>query len=108
MNLPEKKPASDAVAQHLSVSQPSPLKWEKPLEEANHRSWKAEEGSKRSKARKQKGVKKSLTHATSIANAVKGNISINKDGIEKKVKQDTLQQYLSEGWQLGGKKRKTV
>jgi len=57
---------------------------------------------------KQKGVKKSLTHATSIANAVKGNISINKDGIEKKVKQDTLQQYLSEGWQLGGKKRKTV
>lgn len=54
----------------------------------------------------QKGVKKSLTHANRIANAVKGNISINKDGVEKKVKQDTLQQYLNEGWQLGGKKRK--
>ena len=30
----------------------------------------------------------------------------NKEGIEKKVKRDILQQYLDEGWQLGGKKRK--
>lgn len=56
----------------------------------------------------QKGVKKSLTHASSIANAVKGNISINKDGIEKKVKRDTLQSYLDDGWQLGGRKRKVT
>jgi hypothetical protein len=54
----------------------------------------------------QKGVPKVKTHAANVATAVKGNISINKDGIEKKVKQDTLQQYLNEGWQLGGRKRK--
>lgn len=53
-----------------------------------------------------KGIKKVKTHSANVANAVKGNISINKDGIEKKVKQDTLQQYLNEGWQLGGRKRK--
>jgi hypothetical protein len=52
------------------------------------------------------GQKKTKSHASNVANAVKGNISINKDGIEKKVKQDTLQQYLNEGWQLGGRKRK--
>lgn len=55
-----------------------------------------------------KGIKKKAGHATNVANAVKGNISINKDGIEKKVKQDTLQQYLNDGWQLGGKKRKVA
>ena len=55
-----------------------------------------------------KGIKKKQGHSTNVANAVKGNISINKDGIEKKVKQDTLQQYLNEGWQLGGKKRKVA
>ena len=54
------------------------------------------------------GQKKKQGHSTNVANAVKGNISINKDGIEKKVKQDTLQQYLNDGWQLGGKKRKLV
>lgn len=54
-----------------------------------------------------KGIKKKEGHGAAVANAVKGNISINKDGIEKKVKQDTLQQYLNEGWQLGGRKRKT-
>lgn len=54
----------------------------------------------------QKGVPKIKTHGANVANAVKGNISINKDGIEKKVKQDILQQYLNEGWQLGGRKRK--
>lgn len=53
-----------------------------------------------------KGIKKKTGHSTNVANAVKGNISINKDGIEKKVKQDTLQQYLNNGWQLGGRKRK--
>jgi hypothetical protein len=32
--------------------------------------------------------------------------NINKDNTEKKVKKDTLQSYLDDGWQLGGKKRK--
>jgi 3'-phosphoadenosine 5'-phosphosulfate sulfotransferase (PAPS reductase)/FAD synthetase len=52
------------------------------------------------------GQKKTKSHATNVANAVLGNISINKDNVEKKVKQDTLQSYLDDGWQLGGKKRK--
>ena len=53
-----------------------------------------------------KGVKKTKKHSENIANAVLGNISINKDNTEKKVKKDTLQSYLALGWQLGGKKRK--
>ena len=52
------------------------------------------------------GQKKTKSHATNVANAVLGNISINKDDTEKKVKKDTLQSYLDDGWQLGGKKRK--
>jgi hypothetical protein len=52
------------------------------------------------------GQKKTKSHATNVANAVLGNISINKDNTEKKVKKDTLQCYLDDGWQLGGKKRK--
>lgn len=55
---------------------------------------------------KQKGVAKVKTHGANVANAVLGNISINKDNTEKKVKKDTLQSYLDDGWQLGGKKRK--
>jgi rubrerythrin len=54
------------------------------------------------------GQKKTKSHGANVANAVLGNISINKDDIEKKVKQDTLQSYLDQGWQLGGKKRKTI
>jgi rubrerythrin len=53
-----------------------------------------------------KGIKKKRGHGSNVAKANMGNISINKDGIEKKVKQDTLQSYLDEGWMLGGKKRK--
>ena len=53
-----------------------------------------------------KGIKKVKTHGANVAKANIGNISINKDDIEKKVKQDTLQSYLDQGWQLGGKKRK--
>jgi len=53
-----------------------------------------------------KGIKKVKSHGTNVAKANIGNISINKDDIEKKVKQDTLQSYLDQGWQLGGKKRK--
>lgn len=55
---------------------------------------------------KQKGIAKVKTHGANVANAVLGNISINKDNIEKKVKKDTLQSYLDDGWQLGGRKRK--
>jgi hypothetical protein len=54
----------------------------------------------------QKGVAKVKTHGANVANAVLGNISINKDNTEKKVKKDVLQSYLDDGWQLGGKKRK--
>jgi hypothetical protein len=55
-----------------------------------------------------KGIKKKEGHGSNVANAVKGNISINKDNIEKKVKKDTLQSYLDQGWQLGGRKRNLV
>jgi hypothetical protein len=54
----------------------------------------------------QKGVAKVKTHGANVAKANIGNISINKDAVEKKVKKDTLQSYLDQGWQLGGKKRK--
>lgn len=53
-----------------------------------------------------KGIKKKEGHSNNVADAVLGNISINKDNVEKKVKKDTLQSYLDDGWQLGGKKRK--
>ena len=53
-----------------------------------------------------KGIKKVKTHGANVAKANIGNISINKDNTEKKVKKDTLQSYLNDGWQLGGKKRK--
>lgn len=56
---------------------------------------------------KQKGLAKKEGHADNVRAAVLGNVSINKDGKEKKVKQDTLDQWLSEGWQLGGRKRKS-
>lgn len=57
---------------------------------------------------KQKGIAKVKSHGANVAKANIGNISINKDDIEKKVKKDTLHTYLNDGWSLGGKKRKTV
>lgn len=63
-----------------------------------------EEKLKRSHANK--GKPKKEGHSDSVRNAVLGNISINKDGKEKKVKKDVLDQWLAEGWQLGGRKRK--
>jgi hypothetical protein len=53
-----------------------------------------------------KGKKKSKDHSSNIRAAVLGNVSINKDGVEKKVKRDTLTQWLSNGWSLGGRKRR--
>ena len=53
-----------------------------------------------------KGIKKTETHSNNVRNAVAGNISINKDGEEKKVKKKMLQEWLNNGWKLGGRKRK--
>lgn len=54
---------------------------------------------------KQKGVAKSEAHADNIRKANLGVVSINKDGVEKKVKRETLPNYLAQGWQQGGRKR---
>ena len=53
----------------------------------------------------QRGVAKVKTHGANVAKATLGNISINKDGAEKKVKQDMLDTWLADGWQVGGRKR---
>lgn len=53
-----------------------------------------------------KGIKKKEGHSDNVRKANLGVVSINKDGKEKKVKQDTLDQWLAEGWMLGGRKRK--
>lgn len=63
-----------------------------------------EEKLKRSQS--QVGVAKSDVHADNIAAGVRGNISINKDGVEKKVKQPQLQSFLDDGWKKGGLARK--
>lgn len=52
-----------------------------------------------------KGIKKREGHCDNVRKANLGNISINKDGIEKKIKRDMLDEYLQQGWQLGGRKR---
>jgi hypothetical protein len=52
-----------------------------------------------------KGISKSAGHGANVAKATLGNISINKDGAEKKVKQDMLDTWLADGWQVGGRKR---
>jgi hypothetical protein len=52
-----------------------------------------------------KGKTKKQGHADNVRKANLGVVSINKNGIEKKVKKDTLDQWLSQGWQLGGKPR---
>lgn len=53
-----------------------------------------------------KGKKKKNGHSDNVRAAVLGNISINKDGVEKKVKKETLQAWLEQGWEMGGRKRK--
>ena len=52
-----------------------------------------------------KGIKKHEGHADKVRQANLGVVSINKDGAEKKVKRDTLDQWLVDGWALGGRKR---
>ena len=52
-----------------------------------------------------KGIKKHEGHGDKVRQANLGVVSINKDGAEKKVKRDTLDQWLSDGWALGGRKR---
>ena len=52
------------------------------------------------------GIKKTKTHSSNVRNAVLGNISINRDNVEKKVKNEELHLWLEQGWQLGGRKRK--
>jgi hypothetical protein len=52
------------------------------------------------------GKKKPSGHGDKVASAVVGNISINLNGVEKKVKQDSLQSWIDLGWQLGGRPRK--
>lgn len=54
-----------------------------------------------------KGIKKRDGHADNVRKANLGVVSINKDGIEKKIKRDILDQYLQQGWRLGGRKRLT-
>ena len=63
------------------------------------------EEEKLKRSRTQTGVAKKEGHADNVRNATLGNISINKDGAEKKVKRGTLDQWLADGWSLGGKKR---
>ena len=63
----------------------------------------AEEKLKRS--RTQSGKKKINGHGDKVKAANQGNISINRDGIEKKIKQHELQSWLDQGWQKGGRKR---
>jgi hypothetical protein len=52
-----------------------------------------------------RGKKKKVGHSDNVAAAVLGNISINKDGKEKRVKQHQLQEFLDTGWSLGGRLR---
>ncbi len=55
-----------------------------------------------------RGKPKRHGHSDNVRKANLGVVSINKDGAEKKIKRDTLDQYLLEGWLLGGRKRKSL
>ena len=52
-----------------------------------------------------KGKPKKEGHSANVAAAVLGNISINRDGVEKKIKRPDLQTWLDQGWDLGARKR---
>ena len=51
------------------------------------------------------GHKKVEGHGAKVAAANRGVVSINKDGVEKKIKRDDLQSWIDQGWQKGGKSR---
>jgi hypothetical protein len=51
------------------------------------------------------GKPKPKGHGDAVAAANRGITSINKDGVEKKVKKDVLQSWLDNGWSLGGRLR---
>jgi hypothetical protein len=63
------------------------------------------EGEKMKRKLANLGGKKPDGHGDNVASAVLGNISINKDGKEKRVKQHQLQEFLDDGWSLGGRLR---
>ena len=65
--------------------------------------WSDEEKEKRRIANL--GKPKPQGHGAKVAEANLGVVSINKDGIEKKVRPDDLQQWLDNGWSLGGRPR---
>ena len=52
------------------------------------------------------GKPKREGHGAAVAAANVGNISINKDGVEKKIKKLELKSYLDSGWSIGGRPRK--
>lgn len=53
-----------------------------------------------------RGKPKAEGHGDNVAKANIGNISVNKGGLEKKVKGVVLQSFLAAGWALGGRPRK--
>lgn len=63
-----------------------------------------EEKTKRSVANK--GKPKTNDHSRNVALANIGKISVNRDGVEKKIKKEELDAWIKDGWNLGGKIRK--
>jgi hypothetical protein len=45
-------------------------------------------------------------HGDAVAAANRGVISVHKDDVEKKIKKETLQSWLDQGWTVGGRLRK--
>jgi hypothetical protein len=52
------------------------------------------------------GISKPSGFSEGCVERVKGNISVNRDGIEKRIKQPQLQFHIDNGWILGGLPRK--
>lgn len=103
------KPTPETIAKRVSKlvglkrSEDSKLKMSLALKGKPKGPMSLEEKIKRSKTLI--GKPKVETHGLNVSLATKGNISIHKGNIEKRVKKDTLQNFLNEGWVLGGKKR---
>lgn len=116
----QRKRISDAAKNRAPKSQKTIEKWKqsragyKHSEETKHKQRQSQlgkiKGPQSEEHRKaisdsMKGKTKKQGHADNVRKANLGNVSINKDGIEKKIKRDILDQYLGQGWQLGGRKR---